>query len=82
LWAALRTQHPRWLSVQVVRGAAKVHIDAASDSVFDGRVIIAGKTFKMTSMSARLFKQGRQFRIYYVQNGVIPMLLSAEVLEV
>ena len=82
LWAALRTQHPRWLSVQEVRGTAKVRIDAASDSVFDGRVIVAGKTFKMPSMSARLFKQGRQFRIYYVQNGVIPMLLSAEVLEV
>ncbi len=82
LWAALRTRHPRWLSVQEVSGAPKVRIDAASDGVFNGRVIVAGKTFAMTSMSARLFRKGRQFRIYYVQNGVIPMLLSVEVLEV
>lgn len=81
LLAAHSTQRPQALDVRLVEGAPRVRIHAASDSVYDGSVTIEGVTFRTTSYAARLFRNGSRFRVYYVQNGFIPMLLSVEALS-
>jgi hypothetical protein len=81
LLVAGRIQPPATLTLQRVEGRAKVRIHAASDSHWKANVTINHVTFRMTSYAARLFHNDTQFRIYYVQNGMIPILLSAEVAD-
>jgi len=74
-----RMQPSSRLVVQRIEGKARVRIYPASDSLWKADVTIAGVTFKMTSYAARLFRPDVRFQVYYIQNGLMPMLLSVEI---